>query len=253
MAIAPNAPPRPRKGGDEGEFERWLAWVTERADPTMAWLGVVFALLVGFELTVELSPRAAAALRFAGWAIWAVFLTEFLAKLWLAPRRLRFVRRHWIQVLMLAVPALRILRFVRLLRLGRALPAARVVSSSYRSAGTAKRLFRSRLGYLGAVGVVVSVALAQIAFVLERGTDGVFDSFGDALLWSFAVVLALQGDPVPTSAGGRVAMLLGFAFGLVVIASLAGTVGAYLVEERRERAVTEEQGEAGPSPGVIGR
>ena len=88
--------------------------------------------------------------------------------------------------------------------------------------------------------------------MLERGTDGVFDSFGDALLWSFAVVLALQGDPVPTSAGGRVAMLLGFAFGLVVIASLAGTVGAYLVEERRERAVTEEQGEAGPSPGVIG-
>ena len=234
---------RPQRGGDEGDFERWLEWVTERADPPMAWLGVVFALLVGFELAVEVGGTTATALRIAGWAIWAVFLAEFLAKLWLAPRRIRFLRRHWLQVLMLAVPALRVLRFLRLLRLGRALPAARVVSSSYRSAGTAKRLFRSRLGYLAAVSVVVALALAQIAFVLERGVDdGVFSSFGDALLWAFAVVLALQGDPVPASAGARVAMLFGFAFGLVVIASLAGTVGAYLVEERRERAVTEETG-----------
>ena len=242
MATALEAPPRPRRGCSENEFERWLAWATERADPTMAWLGVVFALLVGFELAVDVSARTAAGLRIAGWAIWAVFLVEFLAKLWLAPRRLRFLRRHWIQVLMLAVPALRVLRFLRLLRLGRALPAARVVSSSYRSAGTAKRLFRSRLGYLGAVSVVVALALAQVAYVLERGVeDGIFTSFGDAVLWAFAV-LALQGDPVPASVGGRVAMLLGFGFGLVVIASLAGTVGAYLVEERRERAASEEEG-----------
>jgi hypothetical protein len=47
-------------------------------------------------------------------------------------------------------------------------------------------------------------------------------------------VLALQADPVPASAGARVVMLLGFGFGLVIVASLAGTVGAYLVEERRD-------------------
>ena len=29
--------------------------------------------------------------------IWLVFLLEFAAKLWLAPRRLRFLRRHWFQ------------------------------------------------------------------------------------------------------------------------------------------------------------
>lgn len=242
MATALDGPPRPRRGCSESDFEEWLAWATERADPFMAWLGVVFALLVGFELAVDVGATTATALRAAGWTIWGVFVVELLAKLWLAPRRLRFLRRHWLQVVMLVVPALRVLRFLRLLRLGRALPAARVVSSSYRSAGTAKRLFRSRLGYLGAVSVVVAVALAQIAFVLERGArDGVFPSFGDALLWAFAVVLALQGDPVPSSAGARVAMLLGFGFGVVVIASLAGTVGAYLVEERRERAATEEE------------
>ena len=218
----------------------WLEEITERADPLMAWLGIVFALLVGFELAVKLGRDAQRALEWTGWTIWAVFLLEFLAKLWLAPRRLRFLRKHWFQAVILIVPTLRVLRFLRLLRLGRALPAARVVSSSYRSVGTARRLFRSRLGYLAATAVVVSVAVAEIAFLFERDrADPAFDSFGDALLWSLATVVALQGDPVPGSVGGRIAMLAGFLFGLVVVASLAGTVGAFLVEERRERAERE--------------
>lgn len=34
-------------------------------------------------------------------------------------------------------------------------------------------------------------------------------------------------------------MIAGFAFGTVVIASLAGAIGAFLVDERRERAERE--------------
>ncbi len=228
----------------EDEFDAWLEEVTDRADPFMAWLGVVFALLVGFELAVELSPRTGRALEWAGWSIWAIFLIEFAAKLWLAPSRLRFLRRHWFQAAALVIPTLRVLRFLRLLRLGRALPAARVVSSSYRSVGTARRLFRSRLGYLAATAVVVSVAVAELAFLFERDhRDPAFASFGDALLWSLATVLALQADPVPASVGGRIAMLAGFLFGLVVVASLAGAIGAFFLEERRERASTEDDHE----------
>lgn len=229
---------------DESAFEAWLEAATERLDPFMAWLGVVFALLVGYEIAVDVGPAAARWLTAAGWAIWAIFLAEYVVNLWLAPDRVRYVRRHWLRALAIVVPTLRVLRFLRLLRIGRALPAARVVSSSYRSVGTARRLFRSRLGYLGATAVVVAIASAQLAYVFERDhPDGVFPSFGDALLWSLAAVLALQGDPVPSSLGARVAMLGAFAFGLVVVASLAGTVGAYLVEERRERAARAGEGD----------
>jgi len=222
-------------GRTEDEFEAWVVDVTERADPLMAWLGVVFALLVGFELTVTLGPRTATALSTAGWIIWAVFLLELLAKLWLSPRRARFVRRHWVQVLMLLLPFLRALSFLRLMRLGRALPASRVLSSSYRNVGTARRLVGSRLGYLGAVSVVVAVGVAELAFVLEREA-ATFRSFGDAILWSLAVVLAGQGDPVPQTIGGRLTMLAGFGFGVVVVAALAGAIGAFLIDDRRERA-----------------
>ncbi len=234
-------PTRAAQPRSEDEFNDWLGDVTERADPFMAWLGVVFALLVGYQLAVDLGPRASRILDVLGWSIWSIFLTEFLVKLWLAPSKGRFVRGQWLQLVMLAVPALRLLRFLRLIRLGRALPAARVVSSSYRTVGTAKRLVRSRLGYLAGLTVIAGVALGELAFVFEADHPAsVFESFGDALLWSFSTVLALQADPVPTTAGARIAMLVGFAFGLVIVATLAGTVGAFFIEERRERAEAED-------------
>lgn len=231
--------PPPRTCSDE-EWERWARAATERADPFMAWLGALFALLVGYELVVDdLSSTTTRVLSIAGWVIWAIFLAEFAAKLWLAPRRATYLRRHWLHAAALALPTLRLLRFARLLRLGRALPAARVVTSTYRVTGTARRLVRSRLGYLAALTVVFGVAVAELIYLLERGRPG-FASFSDAVLWSFSTVLALQGDPVPESAPGRLVMLAGFLFGLIVVASLAGVLGAYFVDDRRERAESEE-------------
>ena len=226
-----------RRHTEEGEFESWLSEALERTDPAMAWLGVVWALVVGYELAVELSPGVQRVLAVVGWVVWAVFLVELIAHVYVAPRRLRYLRRHPVQLVGVLVPALRVLRFARLLRLGRALPAARVVTSSYRVAGTARRLLGSRLGYIGALSVIVMVALAELAYLFERGAaDPAFGSFADAVLWAVAVVVAGQGDPVPSSLGAHVAMLAGFAWGVAVFATVAGALGAFFVDERRERA-----------------
>ena len=225
---------------DERAFEAWAERVTERADPVMAWLGVVFALLVGYELAVDVSAGTADVLRWTGWAIWAVFVVEYAVKLWVAPARARFVRRHWLQALALLVPTLRVLRMLRLMRLGRALPAARVASTSFRSLGTARRLARSRIAYLAAVTSVVTIAIAQLAYVVEP-REGPFEHFGDTLLWAAAVVLGQQAEPVPSTAAGRVVMNLGFLLGLTVVAALAGTLGAWFVDARRERSAQEER------------
>ena len=228
----------------EDEFEERLERALERADPFMAWLGVLFALLVGYELAVDLGAGATRVLSIAGWVIWGLFVTEFAAHLYLAPQRLRYLRRHWIRALAILIPTLRFLRFLRLLRLGRALPAARVVTSSYRVAGTARKLLSTRLAYLGALATVVAVAVAELAFLFERdAAQPAFRSFGDAVLWAFTAVVALQGDPTPTTTGARLAMLAGFAFGLAVVATLAGSIGAFLVDDRRERADAEERAE----------
>lgn len=232
----------PRRERTEDAFEDWAAEAMERVDPFMAWLGVLFALVVGFEIAAEPQDPWPRIFDWLSWVIWGVFALEFLIQLGLAPRRLKFVRDHWWQPLLIAIPTLRLFRFFRLARVGRAFPAGRVVSSSYRAAGTAKALLRSRTAYLGGLGFVATIAVAELVYLFERDVDGgIFDSFGDALLWSLAAVLGMQGDPVPSTAGGQLVMLAAFVVGLVVIAALAGTVGAYLVEERRERVSVEEQ------------
>jgi voltage-gated potassium channel len=107
-------------------------------------------------------------------------------------------------------------------------------------AGTARRLPRSRLLYLTSVSAVVVIALAELVYLFERDAREVtFASFGDAVLRAGAVVVAQQGDPVPESAVAHVAMLIGFAWGVVVFATVAGSLGAFFVDERRERAEAE--------------
>lgn len=247
MSEVPVPPLQPRWERSESDFDDWVAATTERLDPFMAWLGVLFALLVGFDVAVDVGPTTSTVLAVVGWTIWGIFALEFAVKLWLAPVRLAYLRNHWWQPLLLLLPFLRVLSFLRLARLGRALPASRVISSSYRAAGTARFLIRSRLTYLGALAVVSAIAVAELAYVFERDVDGgAFGGFGDAILWSLSAVIAMQADPVPESVGGRIVMLAGFAVGLVLIASLAGSVGSFLIEERRERASAEEDGPGPP-------
>lgn len=239
-AATPLPPLPPRWQRTESSFDDWVAAANERADPFMAWLGVLFALLVGFDLAVDVQPRTSQAIDITGWLIWGIFAIEFGIQIWLAPRRVRYLRRHWWRPILLLLPFLRVLSFLRLARVGRALPASRVISSSYRAAGTAKFLVRSRLSYLGAVGVVGAIAIGELAYVFERDAEGgAFGTFGDAILWSLSAVIAMQADPVPASVGGRIVMLAGFLLGLILIASLAGVVGSFLVDERRERASVE--------------
>ena len=245
-AASPRQALPPRWERTESQFDDWAAAATERADPFMAWLGALFALVVDFDIAVPLDGTAATVLEILGLVIWAIFVVEFATKLWLAPRRSVYLRRHWWQPVFLLLPFLRVFSFLRLARLGRALPASRVISSSYRAAGTAKFLLRSRLGFLGALSTLSAIAIAQLAYVFERDAEGsVFPSFGDAVLWAVGAVVALQADPVPSSVGGRIVMLVGFVIGLILIASLAGVIGSFLVDERRERATVASPDIAG--------
>ena len=74
--------------------------------------------------------------------IWIIFVLEFLLKLFIAPRRLRFLKDNWITLIALLVPALRVLRLFRAVTL---LNSVRVVNSTkiIRAVTSGKRFFSS--------------------------------------------------------------------------------------------------------------
>lgn len=250
----PRDEPPPRGDGDVGPVptldpdpddeptarERLATVVERRLDVPMAVLAVVWAVLVAYELVAPRGQGGWVAL--AGNVIWGVFALELAAKLVVSGHPGRFLRRHWPSVLFLVLPVLRILRVTRALRVVRVLPASRVVGSSYRAVGTARGLLTGRLQFLGAATAVVVFGGGQLLFVLERGRDGALTSLGDALWWSANLAVSANLVYEPVTLVGRILAIVLSAYAIVVFASLAGTVGAFFVESRQERATSEDGG-----------
>lgn len=217
--------------------ERLAGMLERRLDLPMAVLAVVWAALVAYELIAptEIRPE----LTLAGNVIWGVFAVEFAAKMIVSGHPLRFLRRRWPSLLFLVLPVLRILRIARALRLVRVLPAARVLGSSYRAVGTARGLLAGRLQFLAVTTAIVALGGGQLLYVLEKGREGALSSLGDALFWAANLAIASSLVYQPVTLAGRLLALVLSVYALVVFASLAGTLGAFFVEYRQERAAIE--------------
>ncbi|MFA9430836.1 ion transporter [Egicoccus sp. AB-alg2] len=231
LAPDPDEEPTPR--------ERLAAVLEQRLDVPMAVLAVVWAALVAYELVAPGAVRPALAT--TGNVIWGVFVAEFLLKLVVSGHPLRFLRRHWPSLLFLVLPVLRVLRIARALRVVRVLPAARVVGSSYRAVGTARGLLTGRLQFLAVMTGIVTFGGGQLLYVIERDREGALTSLGDALYWAANLAIASNVIYTPVTLAGRLLSLVLSTYALVVFASLAGSLGAFFVESRQERAAVEDE------------
>lgn len=232
--------PAPNLAADDQEAlsrrEQLAAVVEDRLDPVMAVLGVGW---LGFVLYEQVAPAGQRdTLLLVSNIIWGVFIAEFVIKVAVSGRPVRFLVRRWFSILFLVLPALRVFRVVRGLRALRILPAARVIGSGYRVIGTAGRLLRGRIAFLGAATVIAIVSGGQLLYVFEAGVEGV-DGLGDALWWSANLAISATPTYEPETLVGRLIVLTLSAYAVVVFAALAATLGAFFVESRGERASVE--------------
>lgn len=85
--------------------------------PVLLLLALAFlAVLVVPVLAPTMPPTVRRVLTALNVLIWAIFTLDYLARLCLAPRRWGFVRAHLVDLAVIALPVLRPLRAVRLLR-----------------------------------------------------------------------------------------------------------------------------------------
>lgn len=219
----------------DADRERGAELLAARLDRPFTVLGLLFLLVV---LGQNVAESAAVQRVFAvvSTVLWALFVGEFLLRLWLAPSRLRFLRRNWWQVLFLALPMLRFLRglaLLRVVRAGRLLRVVRaggVVSSAVRSSRSAGRILTGRLGWVAALSAIVVLAASQLLFTL-----GYYGSYGDAL--HAAALATVSGEPLGLPQGvPRLLEVLLVTYSVGVFAALAGTLGAYFFESQRASA-----------------
>lgn len=216
--------PVTEEDAEESELRR-NEEIARRLDKPMGALGLVFLLLV-LAQTVATEPRTVTVLSVLGWVLWAAFVAELLLRAYLAPDRGRFWRRNWWQVVFLALPFLRFVRalvLLRTLRVARVARAGSILSSAVRGSRSAGRLLGGRLAWLAVVTTIVVLAVSQLLQLL-----GLYDSYATAL--HDTAMATITGDALLAQGGlARVIEVSLAAYSVVVFATLAGSLGAYFL------------------------
>jgi voltage-gated potassium channel len=213
--------------------ERWstLEELDDWLRLPMALLGLAWLLIV----VAELLWGENRLLTLASTAVWLIFIAEFALRLLLAPERVAFLKRNWLTVIALVVPALRFFRALTVLRAARGLRGLRLV----RIVGTANRsmkalrttLRRRRFGYVLGLTLLVVVlgAAGMLSFEPAEEVAGGFTSYGHALWWTAMLVTSIGSDYWPLTAEGRVLALLLSIYGLAVFGYITASFASFFV------------------------
>jgi voltage-gated potassium channel len=201
-------------------WERHAEWPLAAA--ALLFLGV-------FSVQVLLRPQGheAYVLWAVDWAIWGLFILEYVARLCLATNRRRWFLHHLLDFAIVALPLLRPLRLLRLLVL---------IELLQKAVGDA---FRGRIVFYTVSGVLLLIYTASLAvFDKERYLPrATINSFGKALWWSITTVTTVgYGDVYPITNTGRVIAVLLMIGGI----SLVGVVTAALASWIIQRVAEEE-------------
>ncbi len=191
-------------------------------------LGLLFIPILLGPAASDLSDEAQRAFEWGGWAIWTAFVIEYLWLLYLAPDRREMVRTHKLDLVIVLVPFLRPLRFLRVVRLATA-------ATGMGRAIAALRRIGGRPGFqpffATVAGVVVIGAALALAFEHEQPGSSIQD-FGDALWWSVVTCTTVgYGDHFPVTGGGRAVAVTLMLIGIAGLSVLTASIAALFVDQ----------------------
>lgn len=211
---------------DKDRREEILARIEKLSELPLVILSfVIIPLLVG-PLLWDLTPETEDVLFALDIFIWAVFAVDLGARLVVAPHRIAYLRGHWLEALIVAVPFARPLRIARLFLFG---------SRAFR--GTTRLL---GLDFLLTYAIGIIVIAATVLTSVEIGHNPAIDSFPDALWLTVVTVTTVgYGDIVPvTIVGKAVAFVLMFG-GIALFGALTANLASFLVRIDHSRKAAD--------------
>lgn len=231
-----------RMAPDRHDHGRRVArWETRSEIPM---LGFALAFAVAYVWPVldrRMEPGLAGFLHTVAWTVWVVFALDFVVRVALARRRVRYVVRHWYDVALVVLPLLRPLRVLRVLAF------VRIINRS------AVGGLIGRVGVYAAGTAALALGLGAVAVLdAERNAPGAtITGIGDALWWACTTVTTVgYGDLYPVTTEGRLIAVALMFVGIALVGAVTASFAAWLVsaiEGERAAARVAEEG-AGPLP-----
>ncbi|PWI20934.1 ion transporter [Streptomyces sp. Act143] len=154
-------------------------------------------------------------------AAWTLFAVDYAVRWRLSGQGPRFVRTHWLDTVVLALPLLRPLRVVK------------VYEAVQRRHGRPRLALHARvMVYAGLSTILLGFSGALAVYQQERGAaDASMRTFGDAVWWTCATLATVgYGDVAPVTPVGRLIAVGMMAIGLALLGAVTGTFASWLLQ-----------------------
>ncbi|MER5431622.1 ion channel [Streptomyces sp. NPDC002588] len=203
------------------EVSRQLRW-ERRTELPLAFASLVFLAMYAVLVLAQDLPTVWRDLCTAMLAAaWVLFAADYGVRWRLSGQRLRFVRTHKLDSVVVLLPLLRPLRVVK------------VYEAVQRRRGQPRlSLYARVITYAGMTTVLLGFACALAVYDRERGAPGTdMHTFGDALWWAASTLTTVgYGDVVPVTTGGRVIAVGLMGCGLALLGAVTGSFSSWLVQ-----------------------
>ena len=227
-----------------------LRTLSSLLDTPMTMLAFVWVIL----MIVDFSGYQSHALEVAGSVIWMLFIAHFALEFWIAPHKLRYIKTNWLTAIALALPAFRMLRALRYLRVlraagvGRGVFLLRWVTSVNRGAKATRRALRRRgFVYVLALTLLIDFSGAAAMYVFENplalqsgrlsesSQEGIH-SYGEALWWTSMMMTTMGSDYFPKSTEGRLVALALAIYAFAIFGYITATVASLIIQADHKQA-----------------
>lgn len=188
---------------------------------------------VGLLIAEELGGDPAALLAL-DWAIWLVFLAEYVVLFASAPDRRAYVRRSWLAALVVVVSFpgwAGMLELARLARLGRVL---RVAFVTWRGLATLRAVAgRRELIEIGVITGFVMLGGGGLLALVEP--DTVKGDYWSGVWWAVVTATTVgYGDVTPTTLIGRATAVVVMVVGIAAMSTLIAATANHFTSQQRE-------------------
>jgi voltage-gated potassium channel len=203
----------------------------QRTEWPLIGAAVVFLVAYGLPIAIPGLPGWAAAL--CGTlmtAVWFVFAADYLVRLLLADNTWQFVRRYWLDLLVVALPLLRPLRLLLLVKV------------LQRFSRTGVQRLRGRVVTYATGGTALLVLTSALAITdAERSAPGAtVQDLGDGFWWAITTMTTVgYGDQFPVTTAGRFIAAGLMVGGIALLGVVTATLASWMVQTVEEAGEDE--------------